>query len=144
MSSFRYTLRPVLRSPLGLPHKDKKCRIVYLVDDNDVLSAILTDLLEELRQVRFKHLMKNYQGDTYDTKAVSDYLPPQYKKYADNLDFLKISMASLYEVSNMYEISDIESAPKCYGCLHNRMGQNDHMECSTGCLHDSDTCLICS
>ena len=142
MPNYRYSL--TLKYPL--PAKNIHGRHIVHVhdDDDDVLSAILYDLLEELRRDRLDRLMKNYNGDVEDAEALRKYLPSEYRILADNLDLLEMSMASLYEVVNMYEISNIEQAPQCYGCLYDRMGQKDHMECDTGCLHDKETCFLCS
>lgn len=45
--------------------------------------------------------------------------------------------------SSLFEITDIENAPKCLGCLYDRPGQEEHMDCVSGCLHDMQ-CNICS
>ncbi len=37
----------------------------------------------------------------------------------------------------------VKEGQKCYGCIHDRPGQKDHMECPTGCLHAKEECSMC-
>ena len=87
--------------------------------------------------------MKNFSGNIENIDDVKNFLPDIYKDYANNLELLKKSMCSLYEIVHTYKISDIEKAPLCYGCLYDCMGQKDHMDCITGCLHDPNMCYLC-
>lgn len=32
---------------------------------------------------------------------------------------------------------------ECRGCINLACGQDEHMECPTGCLHDPNDCDIC-
>ena len=59
------------------------------------------------------------------SNRLKKYLPVQYKNYANDLDKLKETMASLYRTgSQLFWLSY-------------------HMECNTGYLHDSIECLTC-
>lgn len=136
---------------------------------DDVIPYVYNSLLEQLRERRFAEFLEDiYSEDNSDTsyedylarlvekfendmckdekgtmKKLRDSLHEQYKPYAYNLHELKERLASLYEVSKKYAITNIEPAPDCYGCLYDCPGQRDHMECPGGCLHDTTLCDIC-
>lgn len=59
------------------------------------------------------------------------------------MSMLYISNEESDLVDDVKEDKILEKGNKCYGCLYDRMGQNDHMECNSGCLHDPETCIIC-
>lgn len=42
---------------------------------------------------------------------------------------------------NTFIINNIET--KCSGCINNYLGQDEHMECNNGCLHNQEECDIC-
>lgn len=46
------------------------------------------------------------------------------------------------DIKTQYCISEIE--PACDGCLNDCFGQEDHMACPYGCLHDRTTCTFCN
>ena len=113
-------------------------------DEKDPLCEILHRYLRLKRESRFRKLFINYTGDYLDINDIRSYLPLQYKQYAYDLNILRDQMSSLYEISKIYEITDIKRLSDCYGCANDRGGQNDHMECPTGCLHDPSMCEGCS
>ena len=41
-----------------------------------------------------------------------------------------------FNIAEQYDI-------KCNGCLNNLLGQDEHMECPSGCLHDKLLCGDC-
>lgn len=49
---------------------------------------------------------------------------------------------ALEDIKLRYIISKIK--PACDGCLNEYLGQQDHMDCPYGCLHDRDTCTVCN
>src|SRR5437868_5013534 len=54
-------------------------------------------------------------------------------------------LISLDEIRQLFDIELISTDDlKCFGCLNNCSGQDEHMECNTGCLHNSTFCDICS
>lgn len=57
-----------------------------------------------------------------------------------HLQYPTISVSS---IKRRYIISNMILAPKCFGCLHDRMGQKEHMEHPDGCLHNADFCDGC-
>lgn len=63
--------------------------------------------------------------------------------YPNVEDFNKDNLATISELSLKYEIVGIYMSSSCYGCRYDRPGQDDHMECDTGCLHDPDLCSWC-
>ena len=142
MSNYRYTI-------IKQRNKRRKCIsnsfVIELVQEGaDVRSAILQQLLANKRDKRLKKLINGYNGDTNDLKSFRSYLPEEYRNYAHDLNFLSEQLASLYDITDKYRITDIISISQCRGCVWERMGQKDHMECNTGCLHDSRLCDICS
>lgn len=48
----------------------------------------------------------------------------------------------LEHIKDYYTVSEIE--PACIGCFNESFSQEDHMECPYGCLHDRNTCDLCS
>ena len=45
---------------------------------------------------------------------------------------------------NLGSFSHVDTSLECYGCLYDRPGQRDHMECPSGCLHSPQYCGECS
>lgn len=118
--------------------------VVYGVSSlESVANTILMNLLDVKRENRLEKLLTDFNEDIKNVDALYHYLPDQYKQYASNVELLKQQMASLHEISGLYTISNIELAPDCYGCINDCGGQRDHMECPTGCLHDSTHCFSC-
>lgn len=115
---------------------------------NSEISVVYHDIIDkELTEKREKSLQKlfeNYSGNMDNIDAIRIFLPATYKKYASNFDELRNQLVSMHCFLSEYIISDIEPGPNCYGCLNDRGGQADHMECSTGCLHDKDGCSSCN
>jgi len=60
-----------------------------------------------------------------------------------NDKYENVKSHTLEMIKAKYSLSLIEIAPACYGCRYDRPGQRDHMECSTGCLHNPDICENC-
>lgn len=141
MSNYWYTLK--------ITHSRKREPETYLLRGinsiSEVIPTVLHSLLSQKREDRLNKLLTVSDGDNNDITAdvIRDRLPPQYKQYANDLDKLKQEMASLYEISEMYEITDIKLAPSCIGCIYDSPRQRDHMECSSGCLHQKEFCLLC-
>jgi len=103
--------------------------VIYFSKDNnmseDIQMVIFNDILEKKREARFNKLSKDHCGD-------------------DDMTALRKKLCSLNEIREKYEITNIELAPSCCGCLNDCCGQNDHMECPTGCLHDKESCSVCN
>ena len=125
MSTYRYDLKQkdnssnvILSENHIINFNDK-----YNLSDEDIISAILLNLLEKERTIRYNIIMDNYNGDLNDIDNIYKYLPIEYKTYAKNLEKLRSSMCSLYEIVNKYHITNIELIPSCYGCLNDRLGQ---------------------
>jgi len=125
-------------------HNDE--RNLILVDaEVDVVPTVLHSLLSKIREERLNKLLSLSDDETPpDPNTLREHLPSQYKQYADDINKLKEQMASLYEISQMYEVSDIQLAPTCIGCIYDCPGQLDHMECPSGCLHETELCFLCS
>lgn len=128
MPNYYYTL--VDRHSGKCHSQSAAIHIIYDVE-GDPLPEIFALLLKHTRSLRYKELISRKE------------LPPQYKPYMHEKQLLKGQLASLYELSERYEVKDIKLAPSCYGCIFERPGQRDHMECNTGCLHDSLLCEVC-
>jgi len=146
MPNYRYNLKQidnsfnVILSDYHIIHIDNNEHL----SNDDIISAILLNLLEKERSNRYNTIMSNYNGDLNDINDIYNFLPIEYKAYAKNLDDLLSSMCSLDEIVDKYYITNIELITSCYGCLNERLGQKDHMECDIGCLHDPNTCFNCS
>lgn len=137
-----------------ITRKSKRFVIYDVNSSTDVMTDIIHDVLKCKQQSRYNKLFANYHGSMKDIDAIRDYLPTQYKQYADNPIRLTEHMASLYEISRKYMISNVvidvkndmitdvknKGEIKCFGCVYDCPGQRDHMQCPTGCLHDPITC----
>jgi len=118
--------------------------VITNVQSENIPALIYQELLNIKRNFRYNKLFQNFDFDYInDEEAIRNYLPDQYKQYANDLDKLKEQLASLYEICKCYTISNIEIAPNCLGCIYECPGQRDHMQCPTGCLHDPSTCYEC-
>jgi hypothetical protein len=140
MPNYWYTLRKTK----NINSTPQRCTIHNVKPGSDVIESIYQDLLANKRNSRYDKLFSNFDFKNINSiQAIRDYLPIQYKQYANNFDKLLDELASMYEISQLYNISNIELAPNCYGCIYDCPGQQDHMECPTGCLHDPKTCFEC-
>lgn len=132
------------------PREDER-EIIYAESIDDVVPKVLDQLLRQIRAERLSRLRdqnKYLKGQNcFDPRFLINcrkHLPSQYIQYCNNISELNSSMASMYEISKVYTIYDIELAPKCIGCRYNWMGQRDHMQCPDGCLHDHKYCGECA
>ena len=143
MSNYWYTLTN-RHSTKQKCHSGQRI-VTGITSEDNVISTVLNRLLDTEREERLDRLLSGFDKDkVINVNGLRECLPVQYKQYADDLCKLKESMCSLYEISQMYKVSDIEIAPNCIGCLYDCNGQRDHMECPTGCLHERNLCLICT
>jgi len=126
---------------------DKKKKDTYQnwisSNSDNIENDIWKVLVSQKREYRFNKLIKNYTGRSLYNKDFEEYLPSHFKEYAYNITLLENQLASIYEITKLYKISNIIPAPNCQGCLENCLGQKDHTDCPTGCLHDQDTCPLC-
>jgi len=97
---------------------------IFEGDENATVKLMYEYLLESLRQKRWEQRKKEHVW--------------VYENYG------KDAMASMYEVVEMFTLFDIELVKQCYGCENNLPGQNEHMDCEGGCLHDANTCKYCT
>lgn len=140
MPNYWYTLNNT-KSTKDYPHREQHV-IIGANSQSDVIDKVLNNILDTEREDRLQRLFVAVT-DVTDVNDLKEYLPPQYQQYANNLTKLKEAMASLYEISQIYEISDVTLAPDCVGCIYDSPGQRDHMECPTGCLHEIQLCTSC-
>lgn len=59
---------------------------------------------------------------------------------------LNLGNVPMYRVYDMVTITSIcKVVPEiCEGCINNSLGQDAHMDCPTGCLHNPQNCEYCS
>ena len=93
-------------------------------------------LVTEKRNIKASPKKYFLYADSDDPKNLKDMA------ITELLDEIKTEGKDLlfHEIFIMYNIEIIGKAPNCYGCRHDLGGQRDHMECNTGCLHNSDYC----
>lgn len=63
--------------------------------------------------------------------------------YVQNTDQIHETLSELIEHSN-FKIIKIHKQPDCEGCRLELLGQDAHMMCNTGCLHDVKNCYYCN
>lgn len=87
------------------------------------------NILEEGRHHMRKILTEKLEG-MVDSGEIS-HTPEE------NKDWISSMMKSTVE---LLEVKEIEG---CMGCCYEKLGQQAHMECPNGCLHDPKTCDLC-
>lgn len=92
---------------------------------------------------RYHKLTWNFMGDVTDVENFRHFLPPEYKYFAEDIEKLWNSLANFFDLSSKYSLSGIYITNACFGCQNDCAGQQDHMECNTGCLHDPNICFFC-
>ncbi|CAH6419277.1 Hypothetical protein HVR_LOCUS478 [uncultured virus] len=146
MFHFKYNLIRI--NPKQRDSNSDKDNITHFIqnleDSSNVKQAIIQQLLQDTRQKRFNKFLHNYNDDPSDIIKLKDYLWTEHQQSIDNIDDFIKELASVDDIINKYRIINIEETSLCFGCIYNRMPQTDHMECSTGCLHDPQFCEVCS
>lgn len=140
MPNYYYTLT---KRVSGLDVKIRKDVIQDVDDEDNIEVAIYSSLLENKRESRLFEIFRDFNGDLDDVASVFAYLPEIYIPYFTDVESFKEQLCSPYEIHEMYAISNIIPAPDCFGCLYDLSGQQEHMECPTGCLHNESTCYEC-
>jgi hypothetical protein len=98
----------------------------------NVVKAIQCRMLNRKRDNRLAKLFFDYHGEMDDVESVKEFLPEQYKKYADNLGLLRRNLLSINYIVVKYKVS-VEKGPQCLGCLYNECAQRSHMIEPHGC-----------
>jgi len=118
----------------NVTNKEKESFILNVKVKKDSRQAIYRCLLKQKRESYFRELFKNFEYELDDVEKVENFLPLQYKIYADNLEKLKIKLITYRLIIIKYKIIGIKIAPKCLGCIYNSSGQHSHMIYPYGCL----------
>jgi hypothetical protein len=107
-------------------------------------AEIYAYLLADKRASLYAKLMAQYTGSVEDVEALRAYLPDKYKSRAEDPALLEEQLLSESDFRLQVRIWDIATVNGCYGCLYDCLGQDDHMSCQGGCLHDPTICDHCS
>ena len=102
---------------------------------------ILTDLLLKMQERRYTKLM--YDFNDLD-QIIIGYTDNDMDKHHYDAHRIKSELACRYDVHKKYLITDIKKLSTCDGCVNDSPGQLDHMQCSSGCLHDWTSCESCN
>ena len=86
----------------------------------------------------------NYLLDICRDKIIDYKLDHRMISKNDDLVQLKLRCISLEEIKEVYTITNLKKLSKCEGCVNKAGDQFEHMECSSGCLHDPQFCDYCS
>lgn len=106
--------------------------ITDILPKRNVVKVIQYRMLNRKRDNRIAELFFDYHGEMDDVPSIENFLPEQYKKYADNLGLLRRNLLSLNYIIIKYKIT-VEKGPQCLGCLYNESGQRNHMIEPHGC-----------
>ena len=101
--------------------------------NRNAVKIIQYRMLNRKRDNRIAKLFFDYQDDMDDVDGIREYLPEQYKKYADNMGLLRRNLLSLNYIVTKYKIT-VRKGPLCLGCLYNESGQHYHMIAPHGCV----------
>lgn len=109
---------------------------------------ILRKAYKQLQYDLFNEQMEGFRGNPYSVPEVVNFLIEMgIMSLRDNdFEFRKDvinHVIPMYKVHNKWWIDGIEPTNDCEGCRYDYPGQRDHMQCSTGCLHDPHTCHLC-
>lgn len=117
-----------------ITNKEKESFILNVKKSKNPIYAIYYYLLIRKRDSCFRKLFEDFGYELDNVERVRNFLPPQYKIYADNLELLKSKLISYNLITIKYKIIKIKIAPKCLGCIYNSPGQHSHMIYPHGCL----------
>jgi hypothetical protein len=117
----------------NITNKEKESFILNVKSKNPIY-AIYYFLLRQKRDSYFRKLFKDFEYELDDVERVRNFLPLQYKIYADNLELLKSKLINYNLITIKYKIIQIKIAPKCLGCIYDSPGQRSHMIYPHGCL----------
>ena len=109
----------------------------------DLRLILIHHQLEKKRNRRLNHLLLTYDGRLDNIEALRSHLPAIYRPWAGDIEGLKVQLCSIHEILTRYSILKIEETNPCYGCRHELPGQDEHLECNTGCMHDPTYCPSC-
>jgi hypothetical protein len=126
--NYFYTIRNTITN------KEKQSFILNIKNKKNPTDTIYRLLLERKRESYFRTLFEGFEYELDNIEEVRNFLPDQYKIYANNLKLLKFKLISYRLITAKYEITEIKIAPKCLGCVYDAPGQRDHMIYPHGCL----------
>ena len=115
---------------------------ITIDDDVDPYTEIVKLLLSQKRERRYLKLLKSFTGNHVDKEQLAHFLDPAYEEYLNDVGRLKEQLCSVYEIVSKYNITEI--GLECEGCKNGLSGQDEHMSCYGGCLHDPNLCIKCS
>lgn len=118
----------------NITNETKECFILNVKNKRNPLNAIYSSLLERKRNSYFSKLFENFENELDDVEKVRNFLPEQYKIYADDLELLKSKLITYRLITIKYKILTIKKAPQCLGCIYDSPGQHSHMIYPYGCL----------
>jgi len=116
----------------NVTNKEKQSFILNV--KNGTKQNIYRCLLRRKRESYFRRLFEGFEYELDNIEEVRNFLPEQYKIYANNLKLLKIKLISYRLIIIKYEIIEIKIASKCLGCVYDSPGQRSHMIYPHGCL----------
>jgi hypothetical protein len=131
MSNYRYTLRAI---ESGNVYED----VIFGVTARTAREEIWKLVLERERHRQYDVLFDS-EEPTPELNMDSD----RYAFYTYNPRNIQEELVSMADVMNMYNITDLKLESYCHGCVWDRPGQCDHMDCPTGCLHNASQCPLC-
>ena len=118
----------------NITNKDKESFILNVKYGKNIRQSIFRSLLKQKRESYFNKLFEGFEYEFDNVEEVRNFLPQQYKTYANNLRLLKIKLMSYRLIIIKYDIIEIKVAPKCLGCVYDSPGQRSHMIYPHGCL----------
>lgn len=98
-------------------------------------------IIDEIKIVLDVNIGRWDNNDNLISREISRMIlsSDQYEKY------IQINFKENWEVKCEFHLLEIQRP--CIACMNEIMGQDAHLECPNGCLHDPsvcDTCIICN
>lgn len=114
-------------------------------------SNILRKVRRRMQRFLFEEKLADYRGDTDSVSEVIRFLIGRRlvseaqlaNAQPQTISELIEAVSPMYLVHDRWWIDSIEPTSDCEGCRYDCPGQRDHMDCPTGCLHDTLTCSLC-
>lgn len=106
----------------------------------DPYREIIEDIIKRKQERRYLKLMYDFNNNL--EQIIIGYMSNKNDSY--DAFRIKKELACIYDIHQKYLITDIKKLSNCDGCSNDSPGQLDHMQCSSGCLHDRGSCELCN
>lgn len=114
----------------------------------EIKGNIIESAWDAFQEFSYLRIIENYEGNYSDFAAKAKHIENILSINVDiegiNTDEDMMNRAiPIHELKAKFELVFLKEIEGCEGCSYASPGQEAHMSCPNGCLHNSDDCSYC-